>query len=62
MKGVHFPVIYDCQKWKSCELGMKMSMMKVFPILLTFYHKLVLREGIFATIASFTPCVAVRKL
>ena len=41
---------------------MKMSMMKVFPILLTFYHKLVLREVIFGTIAFFTPCVAIRKL
>ena len=27
-------------------------MMKIFPILLTFYHKLVLREGIFGTAAS----------
>ena len=39
-----------------------MGMMKVFPILLTFYHKLVLREGILATAASLIPCFAIQKL
>ena len=34
---------------------MKMGMMKIFPILLTFYRKLVLREGIFAIAASLIP-------
>ena len=29
-----------------------MGMIKIFPILLVFYHKLVLREDIFATAAS----------
>ena len=35
-----------------CKLGMKMGMMKIFSIYLTLYHKLLLREGIFATAAS----------
>ena len=50
MKG-----FYDCSKWKFCELGMLMGMMKIFTILLTFYHKLVLRESIFGTAASLIP-------
>ena len=36
-----------------------MGMMKIFPTLLTFYHKLVLREGIFATAASLIPYFAI---
>ena len=32
-----------------------MGIMKVFPILLTFYRKLILREGIFGTAASLIP-------
>ena len=36
-----------------------MAMMKIFPTLLTFYHKLVLREGIFATAASLIPSFAI---
>ena len=36
-----------------------MGMIKIFPILLTFYHKLVLREGIFATAASLIPYFAI---
>ena len=38
---------------------MKMGMIKIFPILLTFYHKLVLWEGIFATAASLIPYFAI---
>ena len=38
---------------------MIMGMMKNFSILLTFYHKLVLREGIFATAASLIPYFAI---
>ena len=38
---------------------MKMGMMKIFSILLTFYHKLVLQEGIFATAASLIPYFAI---
>ena len=37
-------------------------MMKIFPILLTFYHELVLREGIFGTAASWIPYFATHKL
>ena len=44
------------------ELSMNMGMMKIFPILLTFYHKLVLREGIFGTAASLIPYFAIHKL
>ena len=36
-----------------------MGMIKSFPILLTFYHKLVLREGIFAAAASMIPYFAI---
>ena len=36
-----------------------MYMIKIFPILLTFCHKLVLREAIFATAASLIPCFAI---
>ena len=32
-----------------------MGMMKIFSILLTFYYKLVLREGMFATATSLIP-------
>ena len=39
-----------------------MGMMKVFPILLIFYHNLVLREGIFGTAASLIPYFAIHKL
>ena len=38
---------------------MKMGMMKIFSILLTFYHNLVLQEGIFATAASLIPYFAI---
>ena len=41
---------------------MKMGMMKVFPILLTFYHKLVLRKGILEAAASLIPYFAIHKL
>ena len=41
---------------------MKMGMMKMFPILLTFYQKLVLRKGIFGTAASLIPYFAIQKL
>ena len=54
-RGSLFPAIYDCSKLKFCKLGMKMGIMKVFPILLTFYRKLILREGIFGTAASLIP-------
>ena len=40
---------------KICELGMKMGMMNIFPLLLTLYHKLVLWEGIFGTAGSVIP-------
>ena len=36
-----------------------MGMMKIFSILLTFYHKLVLREVMFATAASLIPYFAI---
>ena len=39
-----------------------MGMMKVFPILLIFYHKLVLQEGVFGTAASLIPYFAIHKL
>ena len=39
-----------------------MGMMKFFPILLTFYHKLVLREGILGTATSLIPYFAIHKL
>ena len=39
-----------------------MGMMKVFPILLTFYHKLALRKGIFETAASLIAYFAIHKL
>ena len=35
-----------------------MGMVKIFPILLTFYHRLVLREGIFGTAVSLIPFLA----
>ena len=38
-----------------------MGMMKIFPILLTFYHKLVLREGIFEIADSLIPEFAIHK-
>ena len=41
-------------------MGMKMAM--IFPLLLTFYHKLVLREGIFGTAASLIRYFAIHKL
>ena len=34
----------------------------ILPFLLTFYHKLVLREGIFGTAASLIPYFAIHKL
>ena len=61
-KGFTFPAIYDSSKWKFCELDMKMVMMKIFPILLKFCHKLVLREGVFGTAASLIPYFAIVKL
>ena len=39
-----------------------MGMMKIFPIFLIFYHKLVLREGIFGTGASLIPYFAMHNL
>ena len=36
-----------------------MGMMKICSVLLTLYHKLVLREGIFATAASLIPYFAI---
>ena len=39
-----------------------MGMMKIFPILLTFYNKLVLWEGIFGTVAYLIPYFAIHKL
>ena len=41
---------------------MILGMVKTFTILLTFYHKLVLREGIFGTAASLIPYFAMHKL
>ena len=41
-------------------MGMKMGM--IFPFLLTFYHKLVLREGVFGTAASLIRYFAIHKL
>ena len=38
---------------------MKIGIIKTFPILFTFYHKLVLEEGIFATAASLIPYFAI---
>ena len=35
-----------------------MGVMKIFPTLLTFYHKIVLREGIFETETSLVPYFA----
>ena len=34
---------------------MNMGITKIFPILLTFYHQLVIREAIFETAASLIP-------
>ena len=47
-----------------CKLGMKMGikMGMIFPFLLTFYHKLVLREGVFGTAASLIRYFAIHKL
>ena len=39
-----------------------MVMKKIFPILLKFYHKLVLREGVLGTAASLIPYFAIHKL
>ena len=39
-----------------------MGMMKIFPVLLTFYRKLVLGESIFGTAASLIPYFAIQKL
>ena len=40
-----------------------MGVMKIFPtILLTFYHKIVLREGIFEIETSLVPYFAIHKL
>ena len=41
---------------------MNMGMMKMFPILLTFYHELVLRESIFVTAASMILYFVIYKL
>ena len=38
---------------------MKIGMMKIFPILFRFYHKLVLEEGTFATAVSLIPYFAI---
>ena len=40
-------------------MGMKMGM--IFPFLLTFYHKLVLREGKFGTATSLIRYFAIRE-
>ena len=40
---------------------MKMGMMKIFLILLTFYYKLVLREGIFGTAGSLISYFAIQN-
>ena len=61
-RGSVFPAIYHCSKWKFCKLSMILGMVKTFTILLTFYHKLVLREGIFGTAASLIPYFAMHKL
>ena len=45
-----------------CKLGMKTGLMKIFPILLTFYTKLVFREGIFGTAASLIPYFVIHEL
>ena len=34
-----------------------MGLIKLFPFLLTFYHQLVLQEGIFGTAASLIPLI-----
>ena len=39
-----------------------MGMMKILAILLTFFHQLVLREGIFSTAASLIPYSVISKL
>ena len=47
-----------------CKLGMKIGikMGMIFTFLLTFYHKLVLREGIFGRAASLIRYFAIHKL
>ena len=45
-----------------CKLGMKTGLMKIFRILLTFYNKLVFREGIFGTAASLIPYFVIHEL
>ena len=54
-----FPAIYDCSKWKFCKSSMSMGMMKLFPFLLTFFHRLVSREGTLGTAASLIPYLQV---
>ena len=41
---------------------MKTGLMKIFPILLTFYTKLVFREGIFGTAASLIAYFVIHEL
>ena len=41
-------------------MGMKIGM--IFPFLLAFYHKLVLREGVFGTAASSIRYFAIHEL
>ena len=41
---------------------MNMGIMKIFPILLTFYHQLILEEGIFRTAVSLIPYFVIHKL
>ena len=57
-----FPAIYDCSNLKFCKLGMNMDIMKIFPILLTFFHQLVLLDRIFKRGTFLIPYFAIRKL
>ena len=47
-KGSIFPAIYDCSNFQHWKLGTK----KFLCFLLTHFHQLILREGIFGTTAS----------
>ena len=40
MKEIHFffPAIYDSSKQKLCKIGMNVGIMKLFPLLLKFFH------------------------
>ena len=57
------PVNRECSRKKTQiekKMGMKIGM--IFSFLLTFYHKLVLREGIFETAAFLIRYFAIHKL